>query len=900
MLELKNITKIYQAGDTAVRALDQVSISFRPGELVAILGPSGCGKTTLLNIIGGLDHYTEGDLVINGVSTKQYKDADWDTYRNHSVGFVFQNYNLIPHQNVLSNVELALTLSGVSKAERRRRAAEALEKVGLGDQLRKKPNQMSGGQAQRVAIARALVNDPEILLADEPTGALDTATSLQIMELLSEIARDRLVILVTHNPDLAERYATRVVRLLDGRITDDSRPVGKDEKVEEIVGKTRKGKRSMSLLTAGGLSLNNLLTKKTRTILTAFAGSIGIIGIALILALSNGIQLYINRVQEDTLSTYPITLNAQTQDYSSLFSAMTESGRAARERAASEGKVFVDDSMIRMASAMYSTTANDLRSFKKHLEDRSGEVGALVTDIQYSYDFDLQIYSGDGRTRINPTTIFEHMDDAFSSFASMMQGYSSFSSMMSQFNVFSEMLNNDELLASQYDLIAGEWSDDALEVMLVVDEDNSITNMVAYILGLEDQDNLAETMRRVMSGETVTSVTTEYTFEDFLGMSFRIVPNSDFFIETGLTYAAGGRQYPVWTDVRNAPDYDQEAFVAEHGVEVRISGILRPSPGAVATSISGTVAYRSSLRDLIMEKVSASAPAAQQMTETPGYDIFSGLSFEKKTFTKENVQEFIASLDGARLLMLKTYLRSQMGEGAPEITDEMLAQMLRMLEDNAFAALVTMFRQETSATYDGNLALLGIVDEDSPARINLYAKDFASKDALQEFIKAYNESVSDEKKIKYTDVIGIFLSGVTTIINVISYVLIAFVAISLVVSSIMIGIITYISVLERIKEIGILRAIGASKRDISRVFNAETLIVGFVAGMIGILMTLLLILPLNAIIHALSGISSVNAVLPVGGAVILVLLSMLLTFIAGLIPSRIAARKDPVVALRTE
>ena len=912
MLELKQIVKDYKTGDTVVRALDGVDLAFRRSEFVSILGPSGCGKTTLLNIVGGLDQYTAGDLVIDGVSTKRYRDADWDTYRNHSIGFVFQNYNLIPHQTVLANVELALTLSGVSKAERRRRAEEALRKVGLTKQFKKKPNQMSGGQMQRVAIARALVNDPEILLADEPTGALDTATSVQVMDLLKEISKDRLVIMVTHNPELAEKYSTRIVRLLDGRLVSDSAPMTEDELAAEREKaaaaspagdkKTKKKaarRRSMSLATALSLSMQNLMTKKTRTFLTSFAGSIGIIGIALILSLSNGIQNYIDRVQEDTLSTYPIALNETTQDYSALMSAMVESGKETAEHRDSEGTIYVDDSLAQMMSAMYSTSTNDLKSFKAYIDSHMDELEPLISDIQYKYHFDMQIYSGDGKTRINPTTVFEHMDESFSSMISMMQNYSGAADFAGSFNIFSEMLDNDELLRAQYDVIAGDWATESDEVMLVIRDNNSISNMVAFILGLEDQETLADAMTTVMTGGEYHSAKSSYTYDDFLGMTFYVVPNDRFYVETGRTYEKDGVSYPVWEDVRLRDDYDQESFAKENGVPVHISGIIRKSEGAVATSITGTIAYRSSLGDMIRTQCAAGELTKQQIA-TPDVDVFSGLPFETVVYTPDMAAEFVASLDDASRMMLRSYIAQQMGMDASLVSDEMLVGVFASLDAATFDRMVSMFQKTTSATYAENVKKLGFVDEASPMTINLYAKDFASKDALQDFIDAYNDAADDAQKIHYVDMIGIFLSGVTTIIDVISYVLIAFVSISLVVSSIMIGIITYISVLERIKEIGILRAMGASKRDISRVFNAETLIVGFCAGAIGIVATIVLCLPINAIVHALSGVYSVNAVLPVLGGVLLVVLSMVLTFIAGLVPAKIAANKDPVVALRTE
>ena len=911
MLELKKIIKDYKIGDTAVRALDGIDLAFRRSEFVSVLGPSGCGKTTLLNIIGGLDQYTEGDLIIDGTSTKRFRDADWDTYRNHSIGFVFQNYNLIPHQTVLANVELALTLSGVSKAERRRRAEEALRKVGLTKQLKKKPNQMSGGQMQRVAIARALVNDPEILLADEPTGALDTATSVQVMDLLKEISKERLVIMVTHNPELAEKYSTRIVRLLDGQLVSDSAPMTEDEvaaekaRAEATVAAGRKEKkkaarrRSMSLGTALSLSMQNLMTKKTRTFLTSFAGSIGIIGIALILSLSNGIQNYIDRVQEDTLSTYPIALNETTQDYSALMNAMVESGKETAEHRDAEGTIYVDDSLAQMMSAMYSTSTNDLKSFKAYIDSHMDEIAPLVSDIQYQYAFDMQIFSGDGKTRINPTTVFEHMDESFSSMISMMQSYSGAVDFAGSFNVFSEMLDNDALLQAQYDVIAGNWATEPDEVMLVVRDNNSISNMVAFILGLEDQEMLADAMTTVMTGGEYHSAKPSYSYDDFLGMTFYVVPNDKYYVKTDRTYEKDGVSYPVWADVREMDGFDQVSFAKENGVPVHISGIIRKSEGAVATSISGTVAYRSALGDEIRAQCAAGELTKQQL-KTPDVDVFSGLPFETVVYMPETAEDFLASLDTESREMLRVYMAREMGMDASLVSDEMLVGVFAGLDAQSFERMASMFQPKTAATYKDNLKALGYVDVSMPKTINFYAKDFASKDAIQDFIAAYNDAAADEQKIHYVDMIGIFLSGVTTIIDVISYVLIAFVSISLVVSSIMIGIITYISVLERIKEIGILRAMGASKRDISRVFNAETLIVGFCAGAIGIIATILLCLPINAIVHALSGVYSVNAVLPVLGGVLLVLLSMLLTFIAGLVPAKIAANKDPVVALRTE
>ncbi len=895
MLRLQKIVKDYTSGDAVVHALKGIDLSFRRSEFVSILGPSGCGKTTLLNIIGGLDRYTSGDLSIDGVSTKQYRDGDWDSYRNHSIGFVFQNYNLIPHQSVLSNVELALTLSGVPKAERRRRATEALQKVGLGDQLKKRPNQMSGGQMQRVAIARALVNDPEILLADEPTGALDTATSVQIMELLREISRDRLIIMVTHNPELAEKYSTRIIRLLDGEVVDDSNPC-----TEREIAAPKKAvhakKTSMSFLTALSLSRNNLMTKKTRTFLTAFAGSIGIIGIALILSLSHGIQTYINRVQEDTLSSYPITLESEVQDYSALMSAMTDtSGTIEGER--EENRIYVDDSMGGMMAAMNSTRKNNLADFYTYLKAHEEELDGALNAVQYTYDFDMMAYSGDGKTQINPTTIFDNMGEQFSSMMSLMQTSAAYASSMSMFNCFQEMIDNDRLLREQYDVVAGEWAQTSHEVMLVVDSSNTITNMSLYMLGLADQGELEGIMNRLMKdGEYETSYDS-YSYDELLGMTFYLVPNTAFYVQTGETYTVDGTEYPVWHDVREDSDYVQQDFVREHGVAVTVTAIIRPAEGAVATALrSGSIAYHSALTEELMHTMASDTIAKQQMA-TQEYNVLTGYPFERKGYSQADIGEFLSDLDENAKTMIATMLSSQAGTS---VTVEMLPSVLAMLDEATFAKLTEYFIPSTDATYESNLRLLGVTRQDTPASISLYARDFASKDTIVQFISDYNAGVAEEDQITYTDMVGLMMSSITMIINVISYVLIAFVSISLVVSSIMIGIITYISVLERTKEIGVLRSIGASKRDISRVFNAETLIVGFTSGAIGIGITLLLCFPINALIRTLSGIPNIGAALPWQGGIILVLISMALTLIAGLIPSRLAAKKDPVVALRSE
>ena len=1030
MLTLKNITKSYLSGESRVDALRGVSLDFRKSEFVSILGPSGCGKTTLLNIIGGLDRYTSGDLIINGRSTKDFRDGDWDTYRNHSIGFVFQSYNLIPHQTVLANVELALTLSGVSKSERRRRATEMLNKVGLGDQLHKKPGQMSGGQMQRVAIARALVNDPDILLADEPTGALDTETSVQVMELLKEIAREKLVIMVTHNPELAETYSSRIIRIIDGKITGDTNPYdpAKDEQPRRLTLSERKTKKSrkpsMSFFTALALSFNNLLTKKGRTFMTSFAGSIGIIGIALILALSSGINAYIATVQEDALSTYPLSLQRETQDMSALLSAMTQVKDSTEDHTDSN-KIYVDDSLGTMMGAMSATVENNLDAFYAHLNNNYDDIKDAVSDIKYTYDFDLQVFTGDGKTQVNPTTIFENMGEAFSGITEMMEASSMGS--MNNMSVLSEMIDNQALLDQQYEVVAGNWPTSANEVVLVISSNNQLSKMALYMLGVLDQSELEGIMSSLMqNGEYDTTPIDPYDFDDFLGMSFRLVNTSDFYEKTDITYTVDGKTYHKWQDVRELPFYDQESFVTSHGSELTIAGIIRPRPGATATSISGAIGYTRELTEYILEE-NLKSEVIKQQKETPDYNVLTALPFTRTHYTPENIHELVAKIDDATMDMFYAYMTKEIltnpefsdrinvtdtesflgmymllpasgqasifetvlnaaranpdnaqalntlctmlsyGTGGITVTPDNFVKLLPALdtqivmgalmgvpasdtmpfsvkglielagedsmsqiylalsesiknmqvneevfiallgtlsaEDEAFTQLeATLYSMapQIDATLDSVLSTLGDAEKASPSGIHFYARDFASKDRIEAFIKAYNESVDEIDRINYTDVVGILMSSVTTIVNVISYVLIAFVSISLVVSSIMIGIITYISVLERTKEIGILRAIGASKRDISRVFNAETLIVGFIAGLIGVGGTMLLCFPINAIVRYLTGIPQLTAYLPWQGALILMGISMLLTTVAGLIPSRVAAKKDPVVALRSE
>lgn len=878
MLQLKNIVKDYVSGDTTVQALKGIDITFRDSEFVSILGQSGCGKTTLLNIIGGLDQYTSGDLIINGRSTTKYKDSDWDTYRNHTIGFVFQSYNLIPHQSVLSNVELALTLSGVSKAERRKRAVEVLEKVGLGDQIHKKPNQMSGGQMQRVAIARALVNNPDILLADEPTGALDSATSIQIMELLKEISKDRLIIMVTHNPELAEKYSSRIVRLLDGKVTDDTMPY---EPTDSRVTENNKAKRvkkkkgtSMSFLTALSLSANNLMTKKGRTLLTAFAGSIGIIGIALILALSSGFQSYIKRVEEDTLSSYPIAIEEEQVDYSSMMSAFM--GQHVGEASEKEdGKIYSNNIISEMLNSMMSQVkVNNLADFKKFIEDRNNGFDELVSDIQYGYSTTLNIYkedTSDGIVQVNPSTV---LDTIGMGQLSGMSGSSMMNSSMmggGSWDVWSELIGNRTLLESQYDVIAGRWPDAYNEIVLIVDENNEISDYALYALGLKDQNEVADTMTRLAKGEEVVSYKTEYTYEDILDLRYRLIVNTDFY--------SYNEENDSYTDVRDDED-SYRAAIAD-GIQLQVVGILRPDPDAVTGAVSGSVGYTSALMEYVINQINASDIVKKQAA-APETDVITGLPFTK---------------DGEEVEMENTF-------DITTLTPEQQAYLASLSQEELDTLMASYMQPATSsATYDGNMEAFGVADLEKPSSIMIYPVDFASKDMISDKISEYNDAVRaegrEEAVINYTDYIGLMMSSISTIINAISYVLIAFVAISLVVSSIMIGIITYISVLERTKEIGILRSIGASKHDISMVFNAETLIVGFVSGAMGIIVTMLLIIPINAIIKNLSGISNV-AGLPWLAALVLVLISMALTFIAGLIPAKMAAKKDPVVALRSE
>lgn len=867
MLQLKNITKNYLSGDNEVQALKGIDIEFRENEFVSILGQSGCGKTTLLNIIGGLDRYTSGDLIINGKSTKEFKDKDWDTYRNHSVGFVFQSYNLIPHQTVLANVELALTISGVGKAERKKRAIEALQKVGLGDQLNKKPNQMSGGQMQRVAIARALVNDPDILLADEPTGALDSKTSVQVMEILKEISKDRLIIMVTHNPELAKKYSSRIVKLLDGKIIDDSNPYkSSEEDVKKARNKKDKsGKASMKFTTAVRLSLNNLMTKKGRTFLTSFAGSIGIIGIALILSLSHGMQSYINRVEEDTLSSYPLTIQEASIDVTSMLEAMMGNGEKEEHN---DNKIYsrpIVNNILETVSTKLQT--NNLEEFKKYLESGDTNIKDYINAIQYEYNLNLNIYKqNEDKTyqQVNPSKVFDELG-----FGEMMESRQSTSSMMSgsmtmtQTDVWNEMLDNQNLLQSQYDVLAGKWPTKYNEVVLIVDENNEISDYTLYSLGIKDIKELNESMEKIKNKEKVEAGESEsYSYDDLLNYKFKILLNTDYYKKSGN----------AWQDMSNDDEYMKN--VVDNAEEITIVGIIKPNKETVSSSGAGMIGYTKELKEYVINKINETEIVKEQK-ENPNINVFTGIEFP------ENQN---SSFDYSQL------------------TDEQRMYMATLSEAE-LAELMKNYAENSTATYDSNLSTLGVVDLNKPSTINIYPKDFESKDMITTRISEYNDKQTNDGKeenvITYTDIVGVMMSSVSTIINVISYVLIAFVGISLVVSSIMIGIITYISVLERTKEIGILRSIGASKKDVSRVFNAETLIIGLVAGLIGIVVTLLLNIPINMIIKSIVGISNISK-LPTAGAIILVVISVGLTMIAGLIPARFAAKRDPVEALRTE
>ncbi len=979
MLQLKKIVKDYKTGSTVVNALKGVDLSFRKSEFVSVLGQSGCGKTTLLNIVGGLDNYTSGDLIIDGKSTKDFGDSEWDNYRNNKIGFVFQSYNLIAHQTVLSNVELALTLSGVPRAKRRKMAIEALEMVGLADQLNKLPSEMSGGQMQRVAIARALVNDPEILLADEPTGALDSETSVQIMEILKEISKTRLVIMVTHNPELAEQYSTRIIRLLDGSVVSDTDPYEAEESIPEK--SEKKHNNSMSFFTALSLSLNNLLTKKVRTFLISFAGSIGIIGIALILAVSSGVSAYINSVQEDTLSSYPLTIESQTVDATELMKTVMKSGEKDVEH--DKDKVYSGSAMYDMLNAMSTATKNqnNLSAFKEYITKNREDFGDNLSAVSYSYDLDFNIYTKNTDGDIIKSDVNKLLSDLYGFSEDTTAGQTS-NMMINSFagmKVWEEMLSGDDgklhndLLEEQYDVIYGDWPKNSHEIMLVVDENNEISDLCLYALGLESSENMKKIFESFQKGEKVNFKQRSWSYKEICDMKFSLVQSADCY---KLDDATG--KYRDLTQTDDGLDY-----LYSNGIELKVCGILRPNADKTSAMLSGSIAYTSALTEEVITAANDNATVKKQLDDKT-VDVFSGLKFKtgnevqlkdsqkqekflayaKKLSVNDKAQLYtqIASLpdeeyldtqvsavmkdldrDGIEQLVLqnsddidmdadtlKEYMSQMSDKDLSEyvsgaVRDNIkkqyadgVAQQLAALTANQLAAMLDtalpqysetqcavyydelMPAEYSDTTYEDNLKKLGYVELSKPSRINLYASTFAAKDAVAEVINDYNDRSDESDRINYTDYVALLMSSVTTIIDAISYVLIAFVAISLIVSSIMIGIITYISVLERTKEIGILRAIGASKKDVSRVFNAETLAIGFVSGALGIAVTLVFIAIINVILHHLTGIASLNAILSPVAAVILIAISMFLTFIAGLVPSGMAAKKDPVIALRSE
>lgn len=890
MLELKGITKDYPSGDTVVHALKGISVAFRDQEFVSILGQSGCGKTTLLNIIGGLDHYTRGDLIINGRSTKSYQDRDWDTYRNHSVGFVFQSYNLIPHQSVIANVEMALLLSGAPKADRRARAEAALAQVGLAEQMHKRPNQLSGGQMQRVAIARAIVNDPEIILADEPTGALDTETSVEVMEILKRLSRDRLVIMVTHNPQLAEEYSDRIVRIRDGEVTSDSRPVDAEaesltpEQVQEhAVADARKGKRGMSYLSAIQLSFNNLMTKKGRTFLTAFAGSIGIIGIALILSLSDGAQNYIAETEETTMGSYPLTIQKTAVDMASMMSAMMGTGDAKGEapKGTAESKNIVTDMVESIGGG---ATENDMKAIKQWLETNPGDISDLVTDIQYNYSTPLNVFKDDtsaGAVQVNPATVMNALGISTSG-STQTQLMSSMASTGQGYDVWSELLSSKKAVDRDWKLVDGRMPQAWNEVVIALDEHGRISDYTLYALGMLDQSDLKGMMRNVLAGKKVEGAKeTSYSYDELMKLVFRLVPESSKYQKQ-----ADG----TWKDMSEDAAFMKSAVAA--GEQVHVVGVVRATGDAGATVARyGGVLYPASLMKHMVETVAASDVVAAQKAD-PGTDIFTGYPFSdtaSATMSLDEIESMIGMMGGEQATQAQAYIDQMRAQGS---SDEEIAA--------AFSKL--MSSQTDDATYDGNLEKLGAASLDDPSVIQIYPVDFKAKEQIDTLIDDYNKDIKaagEGSEIQYTDIVGTLMSSVTSIVNSLTYILIAFVAISLVVSSIMIGIITYISVLERTKEIGILRAIGASKRDVSRIFTAETFITGLVSGLLGVGITVLLDFPVNWIIEAVAGVRNLAAV-PAGAGAVLVLISVALALAAGLAPSRMAAKKDPVTALRTE
>ena len=930
MLKLQNIVKTYVTGDLTQDALKGVSISFRENEFVSILGQSGSGKTTMLNIIGGLDRYTSGDLVINGVSTKKYKDADWDYYRNNSIGFVFQSYNLIPHQTVLANVEMALTLSGVSKKERRSRAIDVLKKVGLSDHLHKKPAQMSGGQMQRVAIARALINNPDILLADEPTGALDSETSVQIIELLKEIAKDKLVIMVTHNPELAEKYSTRIVNLLDGEIVSDSDPY-EDKSIESSERKKHK-KISMSFLTALSLSFNNLRTKKGRTILTSFAGSIGIIGIALILALSTGMSSYITDIQKDTMTSYPLTISSETIDFTS---AMEKDQKLANERfeSSSENKdrteVYADYTNLEMSEMITSSMVeNNLTEFKKYLDDPKSDIQQYIGEngIIYNYDVNFSVYSHDANGNLIDSNADTNDASSETSMGSMIDfrnqmistAMGSTSSKSTGAENFSELMAGtngnavSSVITDSYDVLYGSWPMEYDEVVLILNKNNSISAETLYQLGIITSEQYNDTAQKIKNGEEADEISFDY--EELLKHELYLVLACDHYIDNGdgtFTYI-------------DSSSLDEEALL-KNAVPLKITGIIRPDQDADNASITTAVGYTSKLTDYVIKHTNDSSVIKAQ-EKTPEINVLNGMKFEaaddaaKISEAKEYISEMGIS-DKASLYQMIQYYSAQSSksvnssdaeakaqESMPEQrevpTDEnaMASALDIWLENDPNENLLLSFYDQyiSGATYEDNMEAFGKVSYDAPTSISIFSDSFEDKDAISECISNYNSTADEDSQITYTDYVALLTSSITTIIDGISYVLIAFVAISLIVSCIMIGIITHISVMERTKEIGILRALGASKRNISQVFNAETFIIGCCAGALGIGISLLALIPINSIIESISGISGLNAKLPLTSSLILIAISIAITLISGLLPAKKASKKDPVIALRTE
>lgn len=855
MLQCKNIIKDYVSGDEIVHALKGVSLSFRAHEFVSILGQSGCGKTTFLNIIGGLDHYTSGDLIINGKSTKDYSDKDWDTYRNHQVGFVFQSYNLIMHQSVLSNVELALTLTGVNKEERRKRAIEALNKVGLSDQIHKKPTQMSGGQMQRVAIARAIVNNPDIILADEPTGALDSATSVQIMEILKEISKDKLVIMVTHNPQLADEYSSRIIRLKDGSLVSDSNPFNEQEMNVDMSVLKRPG---MSFKMACSLSLNNLMTKKARTFLTSFAGSIGIIGIALIMSLSHGMQSYIDQMENDTMASYPIEIQANSSDMSTLMTTMMGMKKKTEEH--TDSKIYSRPYVEDVLESLSSSKKNNLSAFKSYIESSKGkEFRKTAKAIEYDYNLNLQVYNENtdsGLVQVSPNGLLDKLG-----MSDMMSIQSQFmdSSAMTNDQVWLSLPESKKLRDDEYQLVEGKWPTNYNEVVLEVDENNEITDYALYSLGLLDQDELVKNYQKILNGETDKISKTNlksYSVDDILNLKFRLVLNSDLYQKVN----------GLWINQSENESYMKD--VVSKSTEINVVGIIKPSDSTVSQPTMGGVYYTKAMEEYVTSKTENAQIVKEQKTN-PNINIFTQAEFAS----------------GQKMSM-------------SNLTNEQMMQLSSMSQEELMNYMNT-YNENINATYDSNLTKLGVVDYSTPTKISLYASSFDGKEKLSDLITSYNKKQTKSNVITYNDFIGTMLSSVTSVVNIISYVLIAFVSVSLIVSSIMIGIITYISVLERTKEIGILRSIGASKKDITRVFNAETFIIGLISGVLGILITLVLNIPICMVVENMTGVSHI-AKLPVNGAVFLIFIDLVLTILAGLIPSKIASKKDPVEALRSE